>query len=359
MKPLILSILILFLSSFAFAEDNLIPQEIEWKGDTYIYNPHWKEYESLKDGDFDGDGKNEIIVSFAGQMRDRSLPRPFYLIYDVINGKRKLVKTIIGNWYLGEVRIIDLEKDGQQEIAIFSHGGAHYTNLYIYKYKNDVYECIFEDGSACLIETDFEADKPVIKVGRAKWGTKIITEDGEEIDWSYASGGHGDSYWQVYVWNGKEFIYDEKSSTVSEISENEELLRYLDKAKSLMENKKQELHDKETNDFIDEALNVDFYFNGRETTYKEWRPLISKLKEYKIGGNNIGLFDSLLFFEAYTKELEKEYSTNINIDDMPLSIINEYFAKRAEKDGYDILMTTLIRDFYVERALLPKDKKQK
>ena len=29
---------------------------------------------------------------------------------------------------------------------------------------------------------------------------------------------------------------------------------------------------------------------------------------------------------------------------------DEYFAKRAEKDGYDILVTTMIEDYYVEKS---------
>ncbi len=112
-----------------------------------------------------------------------------------------------------------------------------------------------------------------------------------------------------------------------------------------------------TNAFIEDLLNVEYYFNGRKTTYKEWKPLISRLREYKISGDNAGLFDSFCFFEAYTKELEKEYNVSIDMGDMPLSRVNEYFAKRVEKDGYDILITTLIRDFYIERDFLPKEKK--
>ena len=218
-------------------EENLIPQEIKWGGRTYVYDPYWKEYESLKYGDFDGDGEDEIVVSFMGQIKDSISHISFYLIYDVVDGRTQLVKEIVGREYLGEVRLIDLEKDGQKEIAIFSGGGAHSTSIYIYKYENGLYECIFKNGSACLVETDFEADRPIIKVGRAKWGTKVLTESGEEINWSYASGLHGDSLWQVYIWNGKEFIYDEKLSTTPEISEKEEAQRYVDKVTSLLEKK--------------------------------------------------------------------------------------------------------------------------
>jgi len=223
----------------AIAQDTRIPQEIKFEGVTYFYDSHSKENESVKKGDFDGDGIDEIIVSFEAQEKDEFYGRPFYLIYDIIGGKEKLVKTIIGNEHLGKVQIIDLKNDNQKEIVIFSHGGAHYTNIYVYKYEDGAYECIFENGSACLVKVDFGAEKPIIKMGRANWGAKVKTEDGKEIDWSYADGGHGDCLWAVYVWNGKEFIYDSKLSTASEISEEEDVQQYLDKAESLMANKEQ------------------------------------------------------------------------------------------------------------------------
>ncbi len=132
--------------------------------------------------------------------------------------------------HMGEVQIVSLNKDGFKQIVAWSQGGAHYTNVAVYGYKDGALYKIFENGSACEVKTDFKANKPTIKVGRANWGAKEKTEDGEEIDWSYAS----EPLWQVYRWDGKQFAYDEKLSTSPEISEHEEVQRYVDKAKSLM-----------------------------------------------------------------------------------------------------------------------------
>lgn len=153
----------------------------------------------------------------------------------------------------------------------------------------------------------------------------------------------------TYYYLGLAYAYKgDKASALKQVSD----LRHIgrdDYADSLED---------EINVFIDDLLNVDYYFNGRKTTYKEWKPLISKLREYKISGDNAGLFDSFCFFKAYTKELEKECNVSINMGDMSLSRVNEYFAKRVEKDGYDILMTSLIRDFYIDHGFLPKEKKR-
>ena len=106
-----------------------------------------------------------------------------------------------------------------------------------------------------------------------------------------------------------------------------------------------------TNEFLD-ALNINWYFKGYNTTYKDWTSLITE-----IDGEPVVYHDSNLFHMAYTRELEKKYNVKIDCNGIMLKDFDEYFAKRAEKDGYDILITTLIEDFYVERGLLPQRKK--
>jgi hypothetical protein len=114
------------------------------------------------------------------------------------------------------------------EIIFWQNGGMHYTNLDIYKYTKGEIKQVFSNGSACPVEADFKAEKPIIKIGRANW---------EQEGWNYAS---GEPLWQVYVWNGKEFVYDKNLSTTDEIKEDEEVNRFVDKVKGLMDNKKNE-----------------------------------------------------------------------------------------------------------------------
>ena len=122
----------------------------------------------------------------------------------------------------------------------------------------------------------------------------------------------------------------------------------------------QELYDKAKeedeatmNEFLD-MRNINLYFKGYNTTYGDWVPLITE-----IDGEPVVYHDSNLFHMAYTRELEKKYNVKIDCNGIMLKDFDEYFAKRAEKDGYDILVTILIEDFYVERGLLFQKEKAK
>ena len=229
-KVVILLVLYFCLVLVASAHsENLIPEQIEWKGKTYSLVPWNDDNKGVRYGDFDGDGSNEAIASFRGIISEQEypIPQPFHLIYKFVDRKPVLVKTITTiNDQLGEVRIIDLDKGGQKEIAIFCHGGAHYTDLSIYTYRLGEYRLIFHDGSACGIELKDTVVIPHIRIGRANW---------EEEGWSYAS----DPLWEIYAWDGENFVYKDNLSSSRRITEKEENQRYIDKTISIMDESKE------------------------------------------------------------------------------------------------------------------------
>ena len=263
--------------------------------------------------------------------------------------------------------------------------------------------CIFEDGSACGVELMDKMLIPSIKIGRANWDSKVKLEDGTEINWSYSA----EPLWEIHMWENGEFIYKPDLSSSKRLSEGEEFKRYFNEAterlkeiegkkgKGLIEKTEkeleiekevvefarqnkdyeqyrsimyeislrpenenlslQELYDKAKeeekrtmNEFLD-LLNINLYFKGYSTTYGDWTPLITE-----IDGEPVVYHDSNLFHMAYTRELEKKYNVKIDCNNVMLKDFDEYFAKRAEKDGHDILIITLIEDFYAERGLLHK-----
>ncbi len=125
------------------ASSSLIPSELKYEGHHYYYDPRWKDEERIVKADLDHDGQNEIVISFAAGFKpdewkegDDLLDMPFYQIYKKIGEGYEAVKTIMGNQYLGEMSIEDFSKDGCKQLVIWSSGGAHHTDLYIYEWLN-------------------------------------------------------------------------------------------------------------------------------------------------------------------------------------------------------------------------------
>jgi len=183
MKPLLLSILILFLiTPSAFADIDIHRVDLDNDGEDEIITVYQK-WDLL---DTPNPWRSESIVSvfYSGDIKIDSFSMP------------EVMKKI---------EFVSLNKDGNKCIVAWSHSGMHYTNLAIYKYEDGKLYEIFKNGSACSVELDSEADKPMIKVGRANW-----SQEG----WCYAS---GEPLWQVYVWDGEEFVYDEQLSTTQPV----------------------------------------------------------------------------------------------------------------------------------------------
>ena len=213
MKPLFFTIIIfLLLTSSLFA-------------DVKTYNT-----------DLNNDGKKEIITvqRFFETIPITKESLPIQINSDITIFKPD--KSKVGSFsipdHLDKVEFISLNKNGIKQIVAWSEGGMNYIGIAIYGYKDGGLYSIFKNGG-CGMEADFNAEKPIIKVGRANWGAKVTQEDGTKTEWCYAN----EPLWQVYVWNGKEFIYDKKLSSTSEISEDEESQRFLKKAHEFLDKK--------------------------------------------------------------------------------------------------------------------------
>lgn len=210
MKQFIVAWIILILSiPLVYAGENIIPSSFEYDGVHYKYDEFFKELESIAKADIDGDSKEETIVMFQTRDDTADAPQAFVFIY---GQDYEFRIPIYDN--PGKIEAIDIDHDGKKELFLFSHGGMHYTNLFVYKYegKKGLHQ-LFKNGSACPVELEFKDGVPIIKVGRANWKDK---------DWCYAS---PEPLWQVYVWNGKKFIYNRRLSTTPEISEWKEVKR--------------------------------------------------------------------------------------------------------------------------------------
>ncbi len=141
--------------------------------------------------DLNGDGKEEVIAAedrFETDAED---------IVTVSTEDNKPIGSFSMPDHLVSIELISLNKDGRKQIVARSEGGAHYANMAIYGLQNGKLTKVFESGSACGINADFNAEPPTIKVGVAKL---------EQKGWSYAD----EPDWEVWVWDGAQFKLHEK-----------------------------------------------------------------------------------------------------------------------------------------------------
>jgi len=230
MKRIILICLLgIFICSTAFSSDG--PKPTEWmlqdvvhEGSTYVRDPYWEEYESVTKGDINGDGKDEVVVRF--RSNDEEAPRVVTAVYDVQGDSKVLSKAIIGLEYLNRAEMLDVDKDGVKDLILYDRSGNHYTYITIYSFKDGEYRRIFENGTACyLYDIDAEKEKTQITIGRENW---------DDPEFCYANSDEK-SLKEVYVWNGKEFVYSRKLSTTPLLGEKKAIEMTWQKMKKNMD----------------------------------------------------------------------------------------------------------------------------
>lgn len=209
---IVIIFIVAFSSVWAETVEKRPPEQFEYDGRIYRHESAFDEFGSIVNSDIDGDGNNETLISFRADPGEVYIPMAFVFVYD---GDKVLKIPLLD--YPGKIETADIDRDGSQELILYSHGGAHYTELQIFKYKDGELIKLFENGSACPVNFKMIGHMPTVKVGRAKW---------EKEGWCYAS---DDYHWQIYVWDGEQFAYRDDLSTTAEISEKEEVGRYINR----------------------------------------------------------------------------------------------------------------------------------
>ena len=173
---------------------SIVPKSFRFEQHTFRVDndPFWAEKHRTIRYDFDGDGKMATLVGFQGRTIDEvGVPMSFVMIGEDTNGKFAPTFTLAGNDYFDKVELKDVDGDERDEIVFWSAGGAHHTDLDIYKYSKGKVRKIFSAGSACGI--DLLTGKPTtIRVGRPK----------DEPGWCYGS---QDFLYEVWQWDGEKF----------------------------------------------------------------------------------------------------------------------------------------------------------
>ena len=155
--------------------------------------------------DFDGDGRIETLIGFQGRTDDDvGVPASFIAIGREKNGKFNTEIILDGNDRFSAIDLSDIDKDGLYEIVFWSGGGAHHTDLDIYKYSKGKMNRLFRNGSACEVLVENNPYYYRIKIGVDKL---------DDPKWCYAE---GTDTFQVYDWDGNKFAYNKKLRTAKQ-----------------------------------------------------------------------------------------------------------------------------------------------
>ncbi len=175
--------------STAVEVESIVSGSFVYEGQEYIVSEKFNaENNSIEEQDIDGDGKKETISGFQGLSNDDvRIPVAFLVI-----SKDETVQTISGNSYFTKFELIDIDNDGYSEIVFWSAGGAHYTQVDIYKYSKGQIKSIFSRGSACGIDLKKDDGVYMIRVGQPIW---------DDPEWNYSK----EPLWETWKWTEDRF----------------------------------------------------------------------------------------------------------------------------------------------------------
>jgi len=154
-------------------------------------NEQTKNIETYK-VDLDNDMAEELI-----EIEDRFAANGDILVRITKPAKTKNAKPKVFNFTIhgqfDKAEFTQLGCDGFSQMLIYYDTERKFTNIVIYKLKNDKVSQIFSARSNCDIETDFDS-VPRVKIGKNTEGGKdcsVITQGNE---------------WEIWIWDGEKFV---------------------------------------------------------------------------------------------------------------------------------------------------------
>ena len=147
----------------------------------------------------------------------------FALVYGG-SGQQRVLKAELPlrQYFIG---FKELMIDQQPVLAIHGASGAHFDDLWLYRFTTGKPELLLAQGSAAGVEL---RSNPVTG-GPQVW---VGVEDWSDPSWNYAS---GERLWNVYVWTGKDFRLDAALSTARETTAGERADWYVARVKEGMQ----------------------------------------------------------------------------------------------------------------------------
>ena len=145
--------------------------------------------------------EDAVLVGLHGYAEKDAPSEARTIIYNLKDGKAELKAELPMREYFIGFEVLQI--DGEPVLAIHGASGAHFHDLWLYRFKTGKPELLLAQGSAAGVElrADGESSNPQVFVGVESWA---------EPGWNYAT---GKRRWNVYTWNGQSFTLDAKLST--------------------------------------------------------------------------------------------------------------------------------------------------
>jgi len=112
-------------------------------------------------------------------------------------------------------------------LAIHGASGAHFHDLWVYRFRDGTPELLLAKGSAAGVELrpDPATGDPQVWVGIENW---------DDPNWNYAS---GKRLWNVYGWTGEAFAFSQALSTAQEVALDARTNEYVQRVMSNLDEK--------------------------------------------------------------------------------------------------------------------------
>jgi len=144
--------------------------------------------------------EDAVVVGLHAGVPDGPA-QAFALIY-AGSGQQRVLKAELPlrQYYLG-CEVLTLGRESV--LAIHGASGAHFHDLWVYRFRDGKPELLLAKGSAAGVDLrpDPASGDPQVWVGIENW---------DDPNWSYATGARR---WNVYAWNGDMFALSQELST--------------------------------------------------------------------------------------------------------------------------------------------------
>lgn len=144
-------------------------------------------------------------------VRWNVIPEAYALIYGGQPGQRQLKIQIPMRNYYDQAQTVQLGEE--RALLLRGVSGMHFDDVWVYRFPEGRPELLLAKGSAAGVEfkTDAATGAAQVWVGIENW---------DDPTWNYAT---GTRLWNVYRWDGVNFVFDTDLSTIREVSAEERL----------------------------------------------------------------------------------------------------------------------------------------